>query len=95
MLAVRDMLRSPPYDFVEKYKWRIPVYYDQDHYICYLYHEVKSARSYMAFINGRSLEHPLLRSEGRKQMRFIVLNPAADLPLDAIADVLSQVLGRG
>lgn len=92
MLVVRDFLLAAPYHLVEKYKWRTPVYHHADRYVCYLYHEKKKHRSYLAFVNAQTFEHELLRAEGRKMMRFIVLNPEEDVPLEAIREVLAQAV---
>ncbi len=92
MLVVREFLLAEPYRLVEKYKWRTPVYHHGDRYVCYVYHEKKKRRSYLAFVNAQAFEHELLRAEGREMMRFIILDPDADVPLEAIAEVLAQAL---
>ena len=92
MLHVRDLLRGKPYGLDERYRWSTPVYYRDDRYVCYLYHERRRRRSYLAFVNAAGFRHLLLRAEGRKMMRFLVLEPGGEVPEGAIQGVLAQAL---
>ena len=94
LLAVRAWLLAQPYALREEYKWSTPCFAYGGRHACYLYHQAKSARSYVAFPAGRFLEHPLLRADGRKLIRVIDLAPEGDLPLDAVADCLGQQIRR-
>ena len=94
LLFLRKLLTAPPHCLEERYAWRIPVYYRNDRYLCYLYHEAKRGRSYLAFVRATHFVHPLLRAEGRKQIRILQLDPDSDVPVEAIEQVLAQALAQ-
>lgn len=94
MLVVRDFLRAAPYGFEERYKWSTPTYYVGERYVCYLYHDVKGDRAYVGFGRAAGVAHPALLAEGRKQIRILVLDAEADVPLAEVAEVLG-LLGYG
>ena len=91
MLVVRDFLRAAPYSFEEKYKWRLPVYYAGGRYVCYLNYSAKERRAYVGFGRAAGVAHPALLAEGRAQIRILVLDLEADVPLDEIGEVLAML----
>ena len=92
LVALRDWLRAHELSFTETYKWSTPVFDVDGRQILYLYHNRKKRHSYVAFAAGKHLEHPLLESAGQKVMRFITLDPEADLPMEAIEDCMLQAV---
>lgn len=94
LLACRDFILGLQLGLDPVYKWRIPVFDWKGNNLCYFHYEAKKNRCYIAFSSGRLLECPLLRAEGRKNMRFIVLNPEADLPVEAIQSCIEQVIAH-
>ena len=94
LLAARAWLLEQPYGLREEYKWSTPCFAYAGRHACYLYHQAKRARSYVAFPAGRFLEHPLLRADGRKLIRVLDLDPDRDLPVEAISNCLAQQVAR-
>lgn len=91
LIATREWLRQQAtYPLTEHFKWATPVFAHEARHVCYLYHKRKRDLSYVAFPAGARLEHPLLRSHGQKLIRYLILDPAADLPVEAIAECLAQ-----
>lgn len=94
MLVARALFTSGPWHLEERYRWRTPTYYHAERYVCYLNHDRRrrGGRSYIGFTRVRDLGHPGLRSEGRKLVRVMDLDPAGDVPVEAIAEVLAASL---
>jgi len=94
LLACREFLLGLDLGLTPVWKWRTPVFDWQGKNVCYFHYEEKKDRCYIAFSAGEFIECALLRSEGRKRMRFIVLDPLADLPVVAIQRCVEQVLAH-
>lgn len=94
LLACRDFLLGLNFELTPVCKWRIPVFDWKGKNVCYFHYEAKKDRCYIAFSAGRFIEHELLRAEGRKNMRFMVLDPKADLPVEAIQSCVEQVIAH-
>ena len=94
LLACRDFLLSLDLGLVPVWKWKVPVFDWEGKNICYFHYEAKKDRCYIAFSAGRFIDCPLLRAEGRKNMRFIVLQPDTDLPIEAIQSCVEQVIAH-
>lgn len=92
MLALQQhlLLSRNDLQLQEKYKWATPTYFFEGRPIVYLYHRKKERRSYLAFMAGKHLRHEALQAFNLKLIRFIPLDPQADLPIEAIDDCLDQ-----
>lgn len=90
-LAARDVLLGlEDLNLEATYKWHLPFFYRDKRGVCYLNYRRKRHDGYLAFAAGRHLVHPLLVNEGQKTTRMLMLDPRADLPLDAIIDCTRQ-----
>ncbi|MFK8056416.1 MAG: DUF1801 domain-containing protein [Saprospiraceae bacterium] len=94
LIACRDFVLSLDLGLVPVFKWRTPVFDWSGKNVCYFHYEAKKNRCYIAFSAGRFIECALLRAEGRKSMRFIVLNPDVDLPVESIQSCVEQVVAH-
>ena len=52
----------------------------------------KSGLPYIGFVEGRNINHALLEQGSRKRMKILRINPAKDLPIEAIAEIMNQAL---
>lgn len=75
-----------------KIRYRIPFYY-QKSWICYL-NPLKEGGVEFVFIRGNELsnEQALLDAKGRKQVRGITFRQVADIPLEAIYEIIQEAL---
>jgi hypothetical protein len=47
---------------------------------------------YLGLVEGKRIHHPELIIEKRARMKIMLFNPAQDLPIETINDVLQQAL---
>ena len=75
-----------------KIRYRIPFYY-QKSWICYL-NPLKEGGVEFVFLRGNELsnEQDLLDTKGRKQVRGITFRQVADVPLEAIYEIIQEAL---
>lgn len=57
-----------------------------------IYTDKKTQEPYILFVEGKLLEHPDLESGTRSRMKIFKLNPAVDMPIDTINDLLNLAL---
>lgn len=59
---------------------------------CYLWTLKDAGTPYLGLVNGNRLDHPDLLQQGRKRMKVLLLDPAADLPLQKINHILKAAM---
>jgi len=95
LLAARQwLLTQQDFPLTEALKWATPVFHHEGLQVGYLYHQKKRHLSYFALSAGVLLDHPLLQAENQKSMRYLLLDPQADLPVEAMADCLAQQIAH-
>ena len=91
MLFFHNML-TDEYLLTDKITFKNPCYYKHS-WICYL-KALKNGNVELAFMRGNELSNHqgLLKSNGRKQLRSIVLGNLKEIPLEAIKDILNEAI---
>lgn len=72
----------------ESYKWKLPFFDYKGKYFCYLWQDKKSALPYVAFTQGKHLDHPALVQGDRTQIAVLHFDPRYDLPMLLLVEVL-------
>ncbi|MEL7533350.1 MAG: DUF1801 domain-containing protein [Bacteroidota bacterium] len=94
----RDLMRylhqmfSEEMGLVSKIRYKVPFYYNRS-WICYL-NPSKKVGIELVFLRGNELSNVqgILEARGRKQVRGILLEKLADLPQDAIREIMHEAI---
>ncbi|MBC7552362.1 MAG: DUF1801 domain-containing protein [Taibaiella sp.] len=88
---MRNYILSSDPAITETWKYAIPVYCYNGKMCCYIRVDKKSGVPYLGLVEGAQIHHPLLVQGERARMKVILLDPAADLPIEALDDILGQM----
>jgi hypothetical protein len=87
---VRQWLLTHPAGITETWNYSMPFYRINNERLVYLWFHKQLRQPYIGFVDGNQLDHPDLLAEKRSRMKILLLNPAADLPMETIAHLLQQ-----
>ena len=60
---------------------------------CYLWVHKKNGLPCIGFVEGRHLNHPEVMIENRSRMKILFIDPALDIPVADIDELLKQAIG--
>ena len=89
-LAIRDYILTYDPLITEAWKYQSPFFCYHSKIMGYLWINRKTQQPYLGVVDGKHIEHPQLRSEGRARVKVLSLDPAGELPLDVIDFVLQK-----
>lgn len=89
LLFLRHYILSFNKNFSEHYKFKIPFYYFNNKWCCYLSISKKTQQIYIGFIQGYQLQHPKLVSEGRKQIKVFYIDPEKDIDIKSLKQIFN------
>lgn len=92
LLALRDIILRQDDSLSETRKYGMPCFCYKKKAICYLWTDKKTDEPYVLLVEGRQMDHPALETGDRKRMKILRVNPAKDLPLSLIEEILGQAL---
>jgi len=76
----------------EAWKYGMPFFCYKGKMFAYLWVHKQLLQPYIGIVEGKLVEHPLLVQEKRARMKILLLNPAEDLPMEVIKDVMRDTL---
>lgn len=76
----------------EAWKYGMPFYCINQKMFCYLWVDKKNGWPYLGIVDGRNIDHPDLVAGNRARMKILMLDPAKDLPVEVISEVLAMAL---
>ena len=85
------ILKQHP-NITENWKYAMPFYCYKDKMMCYLWVHKKDQQPYLGIVEGQQINHPNLLQDARARMKILLINPAADLPMDTINTILKAVI---
>ncbi|MCB0654711.1 MAG: DUF1801 domain-containing protein [Saprospiraceae bacterium] len=91
-LALRQLILSLDSRLSETMKYGIPCFCLGQKPFCYLWSDKKTNEPYILIVDGHRMAHARLETGDRKRMKIFRVNPAEDLPLNAILEVLDEAL---
>ncbi|HMN89735.1 MAG TPA: DUF1801 domain-containing protein [Saprospiraceae bacterium] len=91
MFFLHHLIMSYP-EVTGKIRFKIPFYFRKS-WICYL-NPLKQDRVELVFLRGNELsnEQGLLESRGRKQVLGLIIERVADIPEEALHEILQEAL---
>jgi hypothetical protein len=90
LLALRHLVLAFDPQIREDWQYKMPFYKLGAKRLCYLWQEKKTGTPYLGIVDGYLLEHPLLLAEKRSRMKILLIDPAEDLPLETIHEILEK-----
>ncbi|MCF0070636.1 DUF1801 domain-containing protein [Dyadobacter sp. CY261] len=90
LLALRHLVLNFDSQIQEVWQYKMPFYKLGTKRLCYLWDDKKTGRPYLGIVDGFLLRHPLLVAEKRSRMKILLIDPAKDLPLETIREILEQ-----
>lgn len=91
-LALRSIILDLDEEIAETMKYGMPCYTFKKKPMCYLWSDKKTKEPYVLFVEGKRMSHPELKTGDRAKMKIFRINPAKDLPLETIQELLSMAL---
>jgi hypothetical protein len=92
LLFLREHILNFDQNITETWKYRMPFFCYNGKMFCYLWIHKKNGLPYIGFVEGKKLDHPLLIIEDRARMKILLLDPAVDLPVETINDILKTAI---
>ena len=77
----------------ESWQYGMPFYYYRGKRVCYLWIHKKYRQPYLGIVEGKLVEHPDLLMEKRAKMKILLIDPAKDIPVKKLKEILKQTLG--
>lgn len=92
LFALRSILLKQDEHITETQKWGMPCFCYKKKMFCYLWTDKKLDMPYLLFVEGKHLDHPLLKTGSRSRMKTFDVNPTEDIPIETITSLLQQAL---
>ncbi len=92
LLALRERILNIDTVIYEVQKYNMPCFMYNKKAICYLLVDQHLKEPYMLFVEGKRINHPKLEPGNSLRMKILRINPYADLPIDAINEILQQLI---
>ena len=88
LLALRSIIIGQHNRITETRKYGMPCFCIGKKAICYLWTDKKTDHPYILIVEGSNIEHASLEKGSRSRMKILNVDPAKDLPVDTISDIL-------
>ncbi|MDB5256149.1 MAG: hypothetical protein JWM14_844 [Chitinophagaceae bacterium] len=88
LLALRHYLINFETPFTEALKYGMPFFLYNGKMFCYLWTDKKTKQPYIGIVDGNKIEHPLLVQDKRARMKVLYIDPAKDIPVKTIQQIL-------
>lgn len=92
LLALRDIILAQDKDITETQKYGMPCFCYKKKMFCYLWTDKRTNEPYILMVEGKHLQHPKLEAGTRARMKILRINPAKDLPIKTIEQILKMAL---
>ena len=87
LLFIRGHLLTDT-DISESWKYGLPFFDYKQKYFCYFHQDKKSKTPYLAFTQGKYIDHSALSMGDRKQIAVLHFRPEEDFPVDILDEIL-------
>ncbi len=92
MLALREIVLSLDNNIQAQWKYGMPFFSYKDKMLCYIWVHKKLKMPYLGVVEGKHINHPELKIENRSRMKILLVNPNADLPIQAIRAIVMEAI---
>ncbi|MCC8020327.1 MAG: DUF1801 domain-containing protein [Rikenellaceae bacterium] len=92
LLALRSLVLGHNKAVSETVKYGMPCFTYRGRILCYLWTDRKTGHPYILMADGNRLRHPALEQGSRARMKFLRVDPYADLPVNTVRAVLDEAI---
>lgn len=92
LMALREIILSQNEYISEVWQYQMPFFFYQDKRFCYLWVDKKTNQPYLGVVDGNQINHPDFIQEKRAKMKIMQFDPAEDLPIETIEEVLQMAI---
>jgi len=96
--ACVEFLRSHILNFsagiTESWQYSMPFFHYNGKRFCYIWIHKERRLPYIGIVDGKFIDHPQLLAEKRSRMKIFLLDPAADIPLETIDEIIGIAIQR-
>jgi hypothetical protein len=92
LLALRAHLQQYNPHITEAWKYRMPFFCYDGKMCCYLWVHKQLHQPYLGIVEGKNIHHPLLQVEKRARMKILLIDPALDIPMDTVNNILDKMV---
>ncbi|EHQ30701.1 DUF1801 domain-containing protein [Mucilaginibacter paludis] len=89
LLYLRTFILAFDAEITESWKYGMPFYCYKNKMLCYLWTKKGTGQPYIGFVDGKLMEHPELIMEKRSRMKIMLIEPAEDVPVNVISEILN------
>ncbi len=89
---LREHILKQDTNITEAWKYGMPFFCYKGKMMCYLWVHKKYKQPYLGIVEGARIIHPDLLQEKRARMKILLIDPAKDLPIRKINQILKDVL---
>lgn len=94
LLTLREIILNYDWQIRETWKFRTPFFLYGEKMLCYLSIDRRARLPYLGMVEGRYLDHPALKSDGRKRIKVLTVNPRKDIPVSTLKEILEQAVSN-
>lgn len=92
LLTLREMILTQDPEISETRKYGMPCFCFRKKAFCYLWTDKKTNEPYLLLVEGKLLQNPELETGSRSRMKIFKVNPATDIPIKKISEILNEAL---
>lgn len=89
---LREYIGKQSPNLTEAWKYGMPFFCYKGKMCCYLWVHKTLHQPYIGFVEGKRMDHPGLLQEKRARMKIFLINPAEDMPLTTLDELLRAML---
>jgi hypothetical protein len=92
LFVLRDIILEQDEHVSESIKWNSPCFSYKNKMFCFLMVDKKTDQPYILMVEGIRLDFPELEQGNRTRMKVLYINPAKDIPIKKIENILQSAL---
>jgi len=92
LIALKEIILKQDKEITNEWKYGMPFFCYKGKMFCYLWVHKKYGQPYIGMVEGKHFDQTFLIQEKRSRMKIMLLDPARDLPVRAIKEILQQAL---
>lgn len=92
LMALSGIILAQDVTLQAAWKYGMPFFCYKNKIFCYLSIRKKDKIPYIGIVEGHRLDHPTLVAEKRSRIKVMYFDPAEDLPIETLEEILKQAL---
>ena len=92
LLTLKEIILKQDSLLSWEWKYGMPFFYYNGKMFYYLWFHKKYNQPYIGIIEGHRLNNPELMAENRSRIKIFLINPAEDIPIKKIQEILNSAI---